>query len=182
MRELKYHEKKLLKKVDFLNWKKDDTLRETKIMRRYYVQKREDLRKYSRICGLIKKIVSKLMLLKPTSEYRIKQTRDLLNRLYELGLINSKGSLKDVDSIGISKFCRRRLAYILFRNKYCENIKEAVTFVEQGQVQVGVDVVQNPALMITRNMEDHITWVNNSKIKRKVDLYNDNLDDYDVQN
>ena len=72
MRELKYHEKKLLKKVDFLNWKKDKTLRESKIMRRYYIQKREDLKKYNRVCGLIRQIVSKLMLLKPDDSYNVK--------------------------------------------------------------------------------------------------------------
>ncbi|MCQ2820009.1 MAG: hypothetical protein MJ252_22310 [archaeon] len=182
MRELKYHEKKLLKKVDFLNWKKDSTLRETKLMRKYYIQKREDLRKYSRIVGIIQKIVAKLMLLKPSNEYRIKKTKELLDKLYDLGLINSKGSLKDVDEIGVSKFCRRRLAIILFKNKYCENVKEAVTFIEQGQIQMGVDVVFNPATMVSRTMEDHITWVNGSKIKRKIDLYNDDLDDYDIQN
>lgn len=44
MRELKYHEKKLLKKVDFLDWKNEDNLREIKIMRRYYIQNREDLK------------------------------------------------------------------------------------------------------------------------------------------
>jgi U3 small nucleolar ribonucleoprotein protein IMP3 len=47
MRELKYHEKKLLKKVDFLNWKNEDNLREVKIMRRYHVQKRDDIKMYS---------------------------------------------------------------------------------------------------------------------------------------
>jgi hypothetical protein len=42
MRELKFHEKKLLKKVDFLQWKSDQTLHEIKVMRRYHVQNRED--------------------------------------------------------------------------------------------------------------------------------------------
>lgn len=42
MRQLKHHEKKLLKKVDFLQWRSDDNLREAKILRRYLVQKRED--------------------------------------------------------------------------------------------------------------------------------------------
>ena len=42
MRKLKFHEKKLLKKVDFLTWKKEDNLRESKILRRYHIQKRED--------------------------------------------------------------------------------------------------------------------------------------------
>ena len=51
MRELKYHEKKLLKKVDFLNWKKDSSVREIAVLRRYHVQDREDYAKYNKICG-----------------------------------------------------------------------------------------------------------------------------------
>ena len=43
MRELKFHEQKLLKKVDFLKWnKKDASLREIAVLRRYHVQNRED--------------------------------------------------------------------------------------------------------------------------------------------
>lgn len=45
MRQLKYHEQKLLKKVDFYQWKSDDTLREIQVMRRYHIQKREDYHK-----------------------------------------------------------------------------------------------------------------------------------------
>lgn len=62
MRQLKHHEQKLLKKVDFLNvravwcllvknvtdsfkWKQDASLREVKVMRRYHIQDREDYHK-----------------------------------------------------------------------------------------------------------------------------------------
>lgn len=45
MRKLKHHEQKLLKKVDFLTWKKEDNLREIKILRRYHIQNREDYAK-----------------------------------------------------------------------------------------------------------------------------------------
>lgn len=34
MRQLKYHEKKLLKKVDFLKWKSENNLRELQVSRR----------------------------------------------------------------------------------------------------------------------------------------------------
>ena len=74
------------------------------------------------------------MLLKPDDPYRVKKTKDLLERLYDLGLIKNKTSLKEIDEIGISKFCRRRLSVILFRNKYCESIKQAITYIEQGQI------------------------------------------------
>jgi len=64
--------------------------------------------------------------------------------------------------------------------KMAEHLKEAVTYIEQGHVRVGPEVVTDPAFLVTRNMEDFITWVNSSKIKKKVMEYNDALDDYDA--
>lgn len=46
MRQLSHHEQKLLKKVDFLQWKSTENVREVKVMRRYHIQKREDYIKY----------------------------------------------------------------------------------------------------------------------------------------
>lgn len=48
LRKLKHHEERLLKKVDFLNWKKDQNLRELQVIRRYHIQDREDYAKYVR--------------------------------------------------------------------------------------------------------------------------------------
>lgn len=47
MRQLSHHEQKLLKKVDFLQWKSTENVREVKVMRRYHIQKREDYIKYA---------------------------------------------------------------------------------------------------------------------------------------
>ena len=51
MRALKHHEKPLLKKVNFLEWKKDANLREIAVLRRYHVQDREDYTKYNKLVG-----------------------------------------------------------------------------------------------------------------------------------
>ena len=61
-----------------------------------------------------------------------------------------------------------------------ETIREAITFIEQGHVRVGPQTITEPAFLVTRNMEDFVTWVDTSKIKRKVLQYNDRLDDYDL--
>lgn len=45
MRQLKFHEQKLLKKVDFINWEADNNIHELKVMRKYHIQKREDYTK-----------------------------------------------------------------------------------------------------------------------------------------
>jgi U3 small nucleolar ribonucleoprotein protein IMP3 len=51
----------------------------------------------------------------------------------------------------------------MVKMKFAEHLKEAVTYIEQGHVRVGPD----PAFLVTRNMEDFITWVDSSKIKIK---------------
>lgn len=46
VRKLKYHEQKLLKKVDFINWEVDNNLHEVKVLRKYHIEKREDYTKW----------------------------------------------------------------------------------------------------------------------------------------
>ena len=66
--------------------------------------------------------------------------------------------------------------------KFSETMKEAVTFIEQGHVRVGTEVATEPALLISRQMEDHVGWVETSSIKKKILQYNDKFDDYDIAN
>jgi len=42
-------------------------------------------------------------------------------------------------------------------------------------VRVGPEVVTDPAYLVTRNFEDFVTWVDTSKIKRKILKYNDKV-------
>ena len=44
------------------------------------------------------------MLIKPDDAYKIKETKDILESLYDLGLFKNKTSLKEVYEIYISKF------------------------------------------------------------------------------
>ena len=44
----------------------------------------------------------------------------------------------------------------------------------------GPDVVTDPAFLVTRSMEDFVTWVDSSKIKRHVLEYNEERDDFDL--
>ena len=74
MRELKFHEQKLLKKVNFLQWKSDQNLREIQVLRRYHVQNRDDYVKYSKVAGQITKLAAKLKLLKQDDPVRTKTT------------------------------------------------------------------------------------------------------------
>ena len=104
MRQLKFHERKLLKKVDFLQWKSESNHRELEvndllgahtfmrqqqltasclflqIMRRYHIQGRDDYKKYSKLCGNVTRLVHFLKKLSPTDPVRMQLTDELLEK------------------------------------------------------------------------------------------------------
>ncbi|KAL6844121.1 hypothetical protein ACP4OV_025794 [Aristida adscensionis] len=180
MRKLRFHEQKLLKKTNFLEYKREGGHREALVTLRYRLVERDDYKKYNGICLMVQKQVNTIKQMDPRDSFRIEMTDMLLDKLYNMGVISTKKSLLKCEKLSVSSFCRRRLATVLVKLKMAEHLKEAVTYIEQGHVRVGPEVVSDPAFLVTRNMEDFITWVDSSKIKKKVMAYNDALDDYDA--
>ena len=70
----------------------------------------------------------------------------------------------------------------MVRLKMSESIKQAVKLIEQGHVRVGPQTITEPAYIVTRSMEDWVTWVDGSKIQATIARYNDKLDDYVLNN
>jgi len=181
VRQFKFHEQKLLKKVDFLNWKQDANLREIKVMRRYHIQDREDYHKYNKLCGSLRSYAHRLTALPPQDPFRARMEAQLLAKLYDMGVLNSTAKLSDVENkLTVAAFARRRLAVVCCVLKMAETVSAAVKFIEQGHVRVGPDTITDPAFLVTRHMEDFVTWVDTSKLKRTVMRYNDELDDFDL--
>ena len=82
--------------------------------------------------------------------------------------------------MNVAAFCRRRLPVIMQKLKMAETVKEAVMFIEQGHVRVGVETITDPAFHVNRNMEDFVTWVKQSSIRKKIMKYNNEYDDMDL--
>ena len=180
VRKLKHHEQKLLKRTDFLSWKQDKGHRDTQVMRTYHIQNREDYHKYNRICGDIRKLAHHLSLLPSGDPVRIKHEQLLIEKLYSMGIIATKSKISDLENkITVSAMARRRIPVVMTRLKMAENLKDATTFIEQGHVRVGPNVITDPAYMVTRSMEDYLTWVNTSKIRRNVLNFKNQLDDFE---
>uniref|UniRef100_A0A0A9WC67 U3 small nucleolar ribonucleoprotein protein IMP3 n=1 Tax=Lygus hesperus TaxID=30085 RepID=A0A0A9WC67_LYGHE len=180
VRKLKFHEQKLLKKVDFLTWKVDNNLHEVKHLKRYFVQKREDYSKYNQLAKEIRSIAHKIKSLDNDSVFRANASARLLEKLHGMGLIDTKWDLGNCNHVTAASFCRRRLPVMMFKTKMAPTVKMATKFVEQGHVRVGAELVKDPALLVTRSMEDFVSWVDASAIRRHVLEYNELRDDYDI--
>ncbi|XP_047360765.1 U3 small nucleolar ribonucleoprotein protein IMP3 [Vespa velutina] len=180
VRKLKYHEQKLLKKVDFISWEADNNLHEVKILRRFRIQKRSDYTKYNKLSRQIRELGEKIKELDADNPFRIEQSALLLEKLYMIGLISTKWDLSLTQRVSASSFCKRRLPIIMVHNKMSENLRMATQLIEQGHVRVGTEIVKDPAFLVTRNLEDFVTWVDTSAIKKHVLEYNDARDDFDM--
>ncbi|CDJ41848.1 U3 small nucleolar ribonucleoprotein protein IMP3, putative [Eimeria tenella] len=180
MRQLKYHEQRLLRKVNFFEWKRDKTARENKFLKKYLIQDREDYHRYNKLCGLITKLVAGLRKLPPEDSFRMKMTELLLDKLYRMGVVSRREGLGAVEGLAASAFCRRRLPVVLLRLRMATHLQQAVEYVEQGHVRLGAEVVTSPSLHITRDAEDHLAWAEGSAIKRHVAAFRSQADDFDL--
>ena len=118
MRQLKHHEKKLLRKVDLYSWKNEDNLRVAKILRRYHIQNREDYTSYTRIVGMVTKLSAKLKTLKPDDPFRVAMTDQLLTKLSDIGLIHQATSLKQAEDLTASSTHSVRILVALFASNH----------------------------------------------------------------
>jgi U3 small nucleolar ribonucleoprotein protein IMP3 len=184
VRKLKHHEQKLLKKVDFTTYASDNNHRDAAVIRRYAIQKPADYQKYNRLCGSLRQLAHKLAALEPTSAFRIKHEKLLLDKLFDMGILPSTAAtakLSEVEkNVTVSAFCRRRLPVVMTRLRMAETVQAANKIVEMGHVRVGTEPVDDTAFLVTRGMEDFVTWVDGSKIKRNILRYRERLDDFDL--
>ncbi|GKT68021.1 hypothetical protein ColTof4_00444 [Colletotrichum tofieldiae] len=158
VRKLKYHEQKLLRKHDFIT---------------YMIQKPED---YS-----IRQLAHRISLMPPENAARRKHEKLLLDKLYDMGILSTASKLSAVEhNVTVSAFARRRLPVVMTRLRMAETVQAATKLIEQGHVRVGTETCVDPAFLVTRSMEDFVTWTVGSKVKRNIMKYRDKLDDFEL--
>lgn len=113
VRKLRFHEKKLLRKVNFIQWEPNN-LNELRMMRKYGVD-RNEYTKYNKLAAEIRQLAEKLSTLETDNEFRNECSAQLIEKLYSIGLIHTK-RLKRCKDICVSTFCRRRLPVYMIKS------------------------------------------------------------------
>jgi U3 small nucleolar ribonucleoprotein protein IMP3 len=108
-------------------------------------------------------------------------TEMLLDKLHAMGVIAMGKTLDECVNMSTSAFCRRRLSTVMVYNKFVQRISEAAKLIEQGHVSVGVDVIKDPGMLVTRDMEDLIKWSEGSRVKRRVEEFKGVRDDFEME-
>lgn len=181
MRQLKWHEEKLLKKTSLYDWRNDRNLADNEAMARYGVYSRQEYITYRKTTGRIQTLVEKLKLLPQDDPVRVELTRRLCRVLYDMGVIdNPLSGLEDIRRIPATRFMARRLPVVMLHLNMAQKVDDATKMVKQGHVRIGPNAVTNPATHVSRAHEDFVTWARNSAYRRKIMRYNDTIDEYDL--
>lgn len=177
MRNLKFHEQKLLKKVNFLEWKRTNTTREQLVTSKYLLKSRDEYKKYNLVVGMIRKLSETLSRLSDSDPTKIMVAKKLIKLLYDAGLVQDR-KLLDCTKVNVSSFCERRLPMILVKKKLVQTFRHADEFVQHGHVRLGTRVVNDTSMLVSRAMEEFVSWSDTSKIKQKIEEFNEEKDDY----
>lgn len=135
---------------------------------------------YNQLSREVRELSNKISEIDSKDLFRTEVSAALLEKLYILGLIPTKWDLNNAAKLSASSFCRRRLPIVMVRNKMAQNLKDATQLIENGHVRVGPNVVKDPAYLVSRTLEDFVTWVDSSKIRKHVLEYNDMRDDFEM--
>lgn len=87
--------------------------------------------RYNKLSREIRDLANKIKELDASSEFRTESSAQLLEKLYQMGLIPTRWDLALAANVSASAFCRRRLPTVMVRseyifyiytNCYCKNI------------------------------------------------------------
>ncbi|KAI5147982.1 U3 small nucleolar ribonucleoprotein IMP3 [Enteropsectra breve] len=177
MRKLKFHEQKLLKKVNFLEWSDTNTTREQQVISKFLLKSRDEYKRYNKIVGMIRKLAENLARLADNSPTKQQIGKQLISLLYDIGIIEHR-KLLECTQVSVSDFCMRRLPMVMVQKKMLAKYCDADKFVQHGHVRLGAKTLNDTSTLISKAMEEFVTWTDSSKIRKKIDEFNDEYDDY----
>ena len=89
--------------------------------------------------------------------------------------------MQEAEKVTASAFARRRLPWVMCKLKMAQSLKMATQFIQQGHVRIGPDVCLDESRIISREHEDFVTLRNKSKIRAKLNEYNEERDDFEFE-
>lgn len=63
-----------------------------------------------------------------------------------------------------------------------QNVNVASNMVKEGHVRLGPELVSDPAILVTRKMEEYLTWRDTSKLRGHIADFHNVRDDFEMQN
>ena len=141
-------------------WQKERIEEEKALLREYGLKNKKEI---WRAASLLKKFTSQAKsLIIETSVQAEVEKKQLLKKLYSLGLVEEGAKLEDVLSINVKNILDRRLQTLISKKKLARSIQQARQFVIHRHVLIGDNKITMPSYLVSREEEAFIGFISKS--------------------
>lgn len=137
-------------------WKKDRLMEEMELLGKYGLRNKKEIWKAKTFLAKIRHRARSLLALPP--EIREKAEKELLHRLYEMGLLPENATLDDVLSLTVENILDRRLQTIVYKKGLAKSLAHARQLIVHRHIAINGRIVNAPGYLVKRHEEDLIDY------------------------
>ncbi len=134
-------------------WDKERIKEERELMEKYGLRRKRELWKAQSILRQFRKRARELLAKKDE-----KIEKELLGKLYRLGLLEKDATLEDVLNLTITDILDRRMQTIVYKKGLAKTIKQARQFIVHGHIAVNGKRFRFPGAIVRREWENNIGY------------------------
>ena len=135
----------------FKPWDRDLLMEELILVGEYGLKNKKELRRVATFLRKIRDVARSTYGM--TLEERELVSRELLNRLYKLGILPEKASIDDVLKLTVRDILERRLQTIVYKKGLAKSIYHSRQMIVHGHIKVGDRIVDRPSYLVSREEE-----------------------------
>lgn len=137
-------------------WKKDRLMEEMELLGKYGLRNKREIWKARTLLAKIRHRARSLLALPP--EIREKAEKELLRRLYEMGLLPENATLDDVLRLTVENILDRRLQTIVYKKGLARSLAHARQLIVHRHIAINGRIVNAPGYLVKRYEEDLIDY------------------------
>ena len=146
-------------------WIKERLVREMELIGKYGLRNKKELWKAQTLLREFRRRAKALLSLPP--ELRATRERELVSKLYRLGLLSSENAaVEDILALDVESVLERRLQTIVFKKGLALSIHHARQLITHGHIAIGIRRVTSPGYLVSRDEENLVVSV--SSIKQSI--------------
>ncbi|MGQ9459937.1 MAG: 30S ribosomal protein S4 [Candidatus Bathyarchaeaceae archaeon] len=143
-------------------WRTDTLETELKLLGQYGLRNKREMWRHRTMLSKFRGIARSLLGMR--AEERRKQEKQLLDRLYRLGILPETAVLDDVLDLSLEDILERRLQTLVFRKDLAKSMYQARQLITHGHVAIGGRRISSPSYLVLRDEEAKISYAQTSPL------------------
>ena len=138
---------------------------ELKLIGAYGLRNKRELWRHRTALSSLRRRAREMLSMDPVE--RVERERQLINKVYSLGLISENGTLDDILVLIIEDLMERRLQTILYRKGMAKSLFQARQLITHGHIAIEGRKVKSPSYKVTRGDEESLDYASSSPLAVK---------------